>query len=216
MDDASASLDELLWIDLDEEAPGPRGTTKPRLTSVERMALDARWREHKMLEKSARKRLKRKLGRRPPRLMGPLVVHGPTVAIDLSYSDALPEREQRSVVSQATQSYGLNRHADRALDLHLVGTGCAGAAPHFARINGFECGLVHMCGPRCFHTRRSKWFVNKHADGALLNAFPGREADIVVLSPESPNVLDFVDEHKIYVLGGIAGECASLACASGY
>lgn len=56
--------------------------------------------------------------------------------------------------------------------------------------------------------------MSMHADGALLNAFPGRAADIVVLSPESPNVLEVIDETKIYVLGGIADNQNSLKGAT--
>lgn len=101
-----AGLDDeapFLWYDPDEPDAAPRGTMAPRLTSVERMVLDIKWREQKMQAKKERKRLKRKLqGRRAPRHMPPLVIHRPSVAIDMSFCDMLPEREQRSVMSQAS------------------------------------------------------------------------------------------------------------------
>ena len=67
------------------------------------------------------------------------------------------------------------------MELHLLGLGRA--APIFGKHEGFD-----------------KWKLFKHDSCELTQVFDKKS--IVILSPESPNVLDEIDRNAVYVIGG--------------
>ena len=109
------------------------------------------------------------------------------VVIDLSFCDKLREKEVTSVANQAQHCYGLNRKAadTRPLDLHFVGVDVPLVAKAFERHQGYQ-----------------QWKVFRHSAADVRDLWD--PASIVYLSPESPNVLEEVDETKVYVIGGIS------------
>lgn len=182
--------------DDDDQADSAEPATKPaaatrtaRLTVTERRRLE----RHRKMERRRQRAAQPSwqvpiipgmvpLHRKAPH--GPL--HLPRVCVDLSLCARLPEREQRSVVSQVAQLVGINHRSGRTLDLHLVGVGCAGPQELLRAQHGFD----------------STWHVTRHASGHLLDAF--QRESVVYLSPDSPHVLEDLDEARVYVLGGIA------------
>lgn len=80
--------------------------------------------------------------------------------------------------------YGLNRKSKRPLELHFVGTGDPHIAPLFLKHSGYP-----------------NWKLFKQEK---VDEFPGSPQDCVYLSPESPNLLDEIDESKVYIIGGIS------------
>ena len=53
------------------------------------------------------------------------------------------------------------------------------------------------------HRGQDQWKIFRHESG-LKEAFADRLDRLIYLSPESPNVLDVIEEDKIYVIGGIS------------
>ena len=111
----------------------------------------------------------------------------PVVCLDLIFCEQLREKEVTSVANQVQHCYGLNRKMakKKPLELHLLGVALPSLAPVFERHEGFE-----------------SWKVFRHASSNLKELFdPTR---IVYLSPESPNILQVIDEESVYVIGGIS------------
>ncbi len=126
----------------------------------------------------------------------------PVVVIDLSYCSRMRHKEVVSVANQVQQCYGRNRKAAAAraaapseearqslpppVALHLLGDDAPDMARVFVKHEGFE-----------------RWKLFRHsAKEKLTDAFEERR--IVVLSPESPNVLEELDREDVYVIGGIS------------
>jgi Trm5-related predicted tRNA methylase len=124
----------------------------------------------------------------------------PVVVIDLTYADRMRSKEIVSVANQVQQCYGRNRKAAAfrlaaksdeernklvpPLELHLLGWRNAALSQVFAKHEGFD-----------------RWKLFKHEENNLTDVF---EKDmIVVLSPESSNVLEIVDKDAVYVIGGV-------------
>ncbi len=123
----------------------------------------------------------------------------PTVVIDLTYADRMRGKEVVSVANQVQQCYGRNRKAAAAqlaakteeeririappIELHLIGLHQPALAPVFSKHEGFD-----------------KWKVFKHDSGVLTELFDAKK--IVILSPESSNVLEEIDRDAVYVIGG--------------
>lgn len=84
---------------------------------------------------------------------------------------------------KATQLYGLNRNFVRPVDLHFVGVS--------AVENVMRQGM-------------RDWQAPLH-QGPLEECFD--KSKLVMLSPDSPNVLEKFDEDLVYVIGGIADNC---------
>jgi Trm5-related predicted tRNA methylase len=208
--------DELLWLDETSDSSSddrdkivakvPHARSKPRLSAVDREALNKEYDDAKKLRKRLHQRARAKQRGKVRVKLGVVPCHKPIIVVDISYAEMLPVKEQASVFSQGcvfcvthvlhvfthahvlvSQLYGYNRRSGHALDLHLVGTECPSAVNHLTAYDGF-----------------SYWQIELHPSPSLLDAFPGRERDIVVLSPDSPNLIERFDEDKIYVLGGIA------------
>ncbi len=126
----------------------------------------------------------------------------PVVVIDLSYAGRMRGKELTSVANQVQQCYGRNRKAaaaraaapdeatrerlPRPLELHLVGDEDPPMASVFEKHEGFE-----------------RWKVFRHGPGkTVMGLF--ESGRVVILSPESPNVLQELDREDVYVIGGIS------------
>jgi hypothetical protein len=126
----------------------------------------------------------------------------PIVVIDLGYAERMRGKELTSVANQVQQCYGRNRKAAAAraaapdeetrarlpmpLELHVVGDEDAPMAAVFEKHEGFE-----------------RWKLFRHGRGKTVTDVFGSDR-IVLLSPESSNVLQELNREDVYVIGGIS------------
>ncbi|KAK7112441.1 tRNA methyltransferase 10 homolog A-like [Littorina saxatilis] len=118
------------------------------------------------------------------------------VVIDCSFDDFMTEKDTTFLVQQIQHSYSANRRAENPLQLYV-------------------CGIVGKAKQRLDSIGDYKgWDLHKE-EREYMEVFP--KEDIVYLSSESPNVLDTLDETKVYVIGGLVdhnhhkGLCHNLA-----
>jgi len=111
-----------------------------------------------------------------------LTFHHPQVAIDLSYGGDMTSKSIASTVTQLNHLYGALRKSERPLKTHLCSlTGEFQTKLEMAGVNG--------------------WKVFPHAEPYYSVFDPSQ---IIYLSPDSPNILEKIDETKVYIIGGLA------------
>lgn len=98
----------------------------------------------------------------------------PTVCIEIAYNPLLTYKEIKSLKSQITFTYGVVRRAERPLRLVLAGYTDAVLAA--LAIDGWQT-----------------WKIDRQVK-LVSELYPKEQ--IVYLSPESPNVLETLDENK--------------------
>ncbi|KDO30972.1 hypothetical protein SPRG_04160 [Saprolegnia parasitica CBS 223.65] len=108
---------------------------------------------------------------------------GLRVVVDLSFLRDQTPRERHSVIKQVACVYGAMKKSElpSLLSLHLA---------------SYEGDIAALCDKR----GASAWKVTRHA-APIEELFPGDT--IVLLSPDSPNVLTELDPATVYVVGGI-------------
>ena len=112
-----------------------------------------------------------------------LGAQGVKVVLDLSYTDAMSDAEQRSLKSQVVHAYGDNTR--RAAPLNLILTSVAGPTEAMLRTqSGFP----------------ESWSVTVHARH-FAEVLPAEA--IVVLSPDASDVLTTLDRDTYYIIGGL-------------
>ncbi|KAJ1531212.1 tRNA methyltransferase 10 [Nowakowskiella sp. JEL0078] len=94
-------------------------------------------------------------------------------------------KEIASTVLQVTRCYAFNKSAPVKLNLHA---------------SSFNSKIKQVFDKSQPH--HQAWDVKFH-DQKYKDAFCGRTKDLVYLSGDSPNVLQHLDESKIYVIGGL-------------
>eukprot|EP01125_Pyxidicula_operculata_P022563 TRINITY_DN932_c0_g1_i2.p1 TRINITY_DN932_c0_g1~~TRINITY_DN932_c0_g1_i2.p1 ORF type:complete len:221 (-),score=26.45 TRINITY_DN932_c0_g1_i2:316-978(-) len=105
----------------------------------------------------------------------------PHIAVDLSYTKHLTDKENKSLGLQLEQMYSSLRSSSRPLKLHFT---CANQIK------------LHMSSG----VELDKWKVF-NSDKNVSMEFD--KTNLVYLSPDSPNLLDKIDHSKVYVIGGI-------------
>nr|AIG55570.1 secreted protein [Thraustotheca clavata] len=93
------------------------------------------------------------------------------------------KNEQNSVIKQVGCAYGVMKRSEFPLLLSL----------HFASYHGDIAAICDKAG-------LNVWKATRHSE-PIEELFPGES--IVMLSPDSPNVLTEIDPKTIYVIGGI-------------
>jgi len=122
------------------------------------------------------------------------------VAIDLAFEHIMDDILIRKTITQLVLSYSVNRRVSNPLQFFIV------------NLRGKTRDLFYSRG-------NGKWDVNLRMDA--LNEL-WNPPDIVYLTADSENVLDVLDESKIYVIGGLLdhnrhkGLCHSIALKHGY
>ena len=112
---------------------------------------------------------------------------GLRVALDLSYSEHMNPKEQKSLSRQVARCWGLNRRAALPISLHLTGLArCPRACLPVDEATDSE--VV------------SKWKVHRLAEDVAA-AFLHDE--LVFLSPDADEPLLALDPSKVYVIGGL-------------
>jgi hypothetical protein len=116
------------------------------------------------------------------------LVSGQRICVDLSLESCMSHKECSRLAQQLCRLYGSNRNADKAAHVYFTGINKSGFLYQecVRKNSGFENYLVEM------------------TEKSLLEVFNLEE--IVYLSPNSANVLETVEDDKVYVLGGLVDE----------
>jgi tRNA (guanine9-N1)-methyltransferase len=112
--------------------------------------------------------------------------NAPTIVIDMDYDDKMTESEQKSLSQQIMYCYGSNKRAKKPFKIFLSKLN-GNTEKCLNKISGFPnnwlgCDVDHEC----------KGYEELFDHEKL-----------VYLSADSPHVLETIDDHKIYILGGI-------------
>eukprot|EP01116_Phalansterium_solitarium_P002169 TRINITY_DN12034_c0_g1_i1.p1 TRINITY_DN12034_c0_g1~~TRINITY_DN12034_c0_g1_i1.p1 ORF type:complete len:323 (+),score=67.31 TRINITY_DN12034_c0_g1_i1:40-1008(+) len=118
---------------------------------------------------------------------------GPHVVIDLSFQDRMDSKELSSVAAQILHAYGHHRRAERPLQLHVTSLVDA-ALDHLAKNVGFR-----------------SWKIFYHEEH-FADVF--EPESIVYMTGDSPDVLERLDESKVYIIGGISDNGNAMAGAT--
>ncbi|XP_071107221.1 tRNA methyltransferase 10 homolog A-like [Haliotis cracherodii] len=192
------------YSDDDEEMKGLSKRARKRLLKHKR------WEETKMLKRK-QERLKKKRKFEDARERGQDI--GPSrkslkkncmqnsgckvkAVIDCSFDEHMTEKDVRHLVQQIQHSYSANRRANNPLQFYVCG------------INGKAQQRLDQIGDY------KGWDVYFKTEN-YLDLFP--KGDVVYLSSDSPNVLQELEDDKVYIIGGLVdhnhhkGMCHQLA-----
>eukprot|EP00943_MAST-04B_sp_MAST-4B-sp1_P000182 g182.t1 len=112
--------------------------------------------------------------------------NAPTIVIDMDYDDKMTESEQKSLSQQIMYCYGSNKRAKKPFKIFLSKLNgntekCLNKISGFPK-NWLGCDVDHEC--------KGYEVLFDHEK-------------LVYLSADSPHVLETIDDHKVYILGGI-------------
>ncbi|KAJ2808519.1 tRNA (guanine(9)-N(1))-methyltransferase [Coemansia guatemalensis] len=111
---------------------------------------------------------------------------GHQIVVDMDFDDKMSEREIKSMCTQLSRCYSVNRCAEKHVDLHITKL-------HEKSSSRFEAlGSVH--------TMWAKQYIDFH-DKEYLDLFDKEK--LVYLTADSPNVIEHLDPEKAYLVGGI-------------
>ncbi|KAJ2486352.1 tRNA (guanine(9)-N(1))-methyltransferase [Coemansia sp. RSA 2050] len=111
---------------------------------------------------------------------------GHRFVIDMDFDEKMNEREVKSMCSQVQRCYSANRQAAHCVDLHVTKL-------HGRCRQRFDSTLAQHTGWSREHIRME--------DREYPELFPSES--LVYLTADSPNVIEALDESKVYVIGGI-------------
>ncbi|XP_075067008.1 tRNA methyltransferase 10 homolog B isoform X1 [Mixophyes fleayi] len=113
---------------------------------------------------------------------------GPRLCIDLSMTDHMSKKETSRLAAQIRRLYGSNKKAAKPFWLYL--TGFVENSLLYDECVRMNDGFVH--------------YLVESTENGFLNLFPSE--NIIYLTPDSDHVLEDIDPHKVYVLGGLVDE----------
>lgn len=109
---------------------------------------------------------------------------GQKVVIDLEFAHLMSANEINSLCQQIMYCYAMNGRYE--YPCHLWLTGCGGEmGAQLRRIPGFD-----------------KWLVEKE-DQSYIEALQDQKENLMYLTADSENVLDVLDQKKVYIIGGL-------------
>ena len=109
-----------------------------------------------------------------------------TIVIDLDYDEKMTETEQKSLSQQIMYCYGANKRAKKPFNIFLSKLG-GKTQENLNNICGFPDNWL-----ACEVDREQKGYENIFDKNKL-----------IYLSADSPNVLEEIEDDKVYILGGI-------------
>lgn len=109
------------------------------------------------------------------------------IALDLSFEHLMNTKEMHSLVTQIQTLYGICKHNE--IPFHLYLTNLQQESPTFIQLAQSK-GFNHWLGVRTTEQSVDAYFAS-------------RVSDLVYLSPDSSELLPSVEEHKIYIIGGL-------------
>ncbi|XKL66190.1 hypothetical protein PGB90_009610 [Kerria lacca] len=105
-----------------------------------------------------------------------------TVVIDFSYDELMNQKDLIKCGNQVTRCYSVNRRSLNPIQLHFCNfTGKI--ETEIGKNNGYK-----------------KWDIYFH-ENSYLDVF--NKSDLVYLTSESKNILETLEENKIYIIGGL-------------
>ena len=114
----------------------------------------------------------------------------PKICIDLQYEELMSEKELIHLAQQLSRVYGFNRKSSDPCHLTF-------------------CHLPKDCKTRQICCDKSEGFANyilNFSEKSLIDTFENRKQDLVYLTPDSDNLLEDIEDNKIYVIGGLADD----------
>ncbi|XP_065072382.1 tRNA methyltransferase 10 homolog A-like [Rhopilema esculentum] len=191
---------------------GDESTTKLSKSKLKKLRKLQKWEENKSLKRKKEKEKKRAkreamkdAGLTVPKKRKINMDHPDAssvrVALDLSFNQLMSEKDRRKVVKQVLRSYSVNRTAAHPLQLYLT---------------NFDDSNKELFGT--FSTGYKAWDVHI-VEESHLEKFSKDE--LVYLSSDSSNILQELNDTKVYVIGGIVdhnahkGMCFGLAEKAG-
>ena len=114
----------------------------------------------------------------------------PKVCIDLQYEELMSEKELIHLAQQLSRVYGFNRKSSNPCHLTF-------------------CHLPKDCKTRQICCDKSEGFANyilNFSEKSLIDTFENRKQDLVYLTPDSDNLLEDIEDNKIYVIGGLVDD----------
>ena len=114
----------------------------------------------------------------------------PKVCIDLQYEELMSEKELIHLAQQLSRVYGFNRKSSDPCHLTF-------------------CHLPKDCKTRQICCDKSEGFANyilNFSEKSLIDTFENRKQDLVYLTPDSDNLLEDIEDNKIYVIGGLVDD----------
>ncbi|KAJ2836490.1 tRNA (guanine(9)-N(1))-methyltransferase [Coemansia sp. 'formosensis'] len=108
------------------------------------------------------------------------------IVIDMDFDDKMDDREIKSMCAQVQRCYAANRQAARYVDLHITQL-------HGRCRQRFDSALAQHTGWSPEHVKLD--------DKEYPELFPAE--DLVYLTADSPNVIESLDESKVYIIGGL-------------
>ena len=114
----------------------------------------------------------------------------PKICIDLQYEELMSEKELIHLAQQLSRVYGFNRKSSDPCHLTF-------------------CHLPKDCKTRQICCDKSEGFANyilNFSEKSLIDTFENRKQDLVYLTPDSNNLLEDIEDNKIYVIGGLVDD----------
>ena len=114
----------------------------------------------------------------------------PKICIDLQYEELMSEKELIHLAQQLSRVYGFNRKSSDPCHLTF-------------------CHLPKDCKTRQICCDKSEGFANyilNFSQKSLIDTFENRKQDLVYLTPDSDNLLEDIEDNKIYVIGGLVDD----------
>ena len=114
----------------------------------------------------------------------------PKICIDLQYEELMSEKELIHLAQQLSRVYGFNRKSSDPCHLTF-------------------CHLPKDCKTRQICCDKSEGFANyilNFSEKSLIDTFENRKQDLVYLTPDSDNLLEDIEDNKIYVIGGLVDD----------
>ena len=114
----------------------------------------------------------------------------PKVCIDLQYEELMSEKELIHLAQQLSRVYGFNRKSSDPCHL----TFC-----HLPK----DCKTSQIC---CDKSEGFANYILNFSEKSLIDTFENRKQDLVYLTPDSDNLLEDIEDNKIYVIGGLVDD----------
>ena len=123
------------------------------------------------------------------------------IAVDCSFDDLMSEKDVKDLSGQLARCYSINRRLEEPVQFHIVAANGDKSQQTIDRLKVLNQGNwdVHM--DTGDDDNKSKQNPSTALRSSVLNVF--NKDEVVYLTSESPNVLDTLDESKVYIIGGL-------------
>ena len=114
------------------------------------------------------------------------------IALDLDFNDYMILRDIKKLASQVSRCYTINRYCEAPCQLYFTGVNGKIREQLLSGFPGHVNWDVHLS-----QDSYSDLFLGNHQESKY------KKEQLVYLTADSPNVLNELDEEKIYIIGGL-------------